>query len=198
MRQAFGRGLWVGGALSGAMTASGGKFPPGDAATEPDADQELIRTNRARSYPAQDGKLVFDKLSSVFLSGNKTRGRCTEPHSCTDRGSPGTRRALGTNVPGAGLRAGRGWSGGHGFELRAVWCDHGEGRPPHPRRRWLGARIHPHLTTRAGLNVSSSSDQTRNLEPRPAETCRVKNPSLPVTLTGPTASQLPPPQRWSK
>ena len=73
MRQAFGRGFWLGGALAGAMTASRGKFPPGDARTEPDADQELIRTDRARSYPAPDGKLTFDKLSSVFSSGNKTR-----------------------------------------------------------------------------------------------------------------------------
>lgn len=73
MRQAFGRGLWVGGALAGAMTASKGRFPPGDAGTERDADQELIRTDRAQSYPAADGKLTFDKLSSVFASGNKTR-----------------------------------------------------------------------------------------------------------------------------
>jgi len=73
MRQAFGRGFWIGGALAGAMTASRGKFPPGDARTEPDADQELIRTDRVKSYPAPDGKLIFDKLSSVFLSGNKTR-----------------------------------------------------------------------------------------------------------------------------
>jgi electron-transferring-flavoprotein dehydrogenase len=73
MRQAFGRGFWLGGALAGAMTASRGKLPPGDARSEPDADQELIRTDRARSYPTSDGKLTFDKLSSVFLSGNKTR-----------------------------------------------------------------------------------------------------------------------------
>jgi len=73
MRQAFGRGFWLGGAMAGAMTASRGKFPPGDSGTEPDADQALIRTDRARSYPAPDGKLTFDKLSSVFLSGNKTR-----------------------------------------------------------------------------------------------------------------------------
>jgi electron-transferring-flavoprotein dehydrogenase len=73
MRQAFGRGFWLGGALAGAMTASRGKFPPGDARTEHDADQELIRTDRSRSYPAPDGKLTFDKLSSVFVSGNKTR-----------------------------------------------------------------------------------------------------------------------------
>jgi electron-transferring-flavoprotein dehydrogenase len=73
MRQAFGRGFWVGGALAGAMTASRGAFPPGNARTEPDSDQELIRTDRAKSYPATDGKLTFDKLSSVFLSGNQTR-----------------------------------------------------------------------------------------------------------------------------
>jgi electron-transferring-flavoprotein dehydrogenase len=73
MRQAFGRGFWLGGALAGAMTASRGRFPPGDARTEPDAAQELLRTDRARSYPKADGKLTFDKLSSVFLSGNRSR-----------------------------------------------------------------------------------------------------------------------------
>jgi electron-transferring-flavoprotein dehydrogenase len=73
MRQAFGRGLWLGGALAGAMTATKGRFPPGDAGTERDTEQELIRTDRAKSYPAPDGKLTFDKLSSVFASGNKTR-----------------------------------------------------------------------------------------------------------------------------
>jgi electron-transferring-flavoprotein dehydrogenase len=73
MRQAFGRGFWLGGALAGAMTATRGAFPPGNARTEPDDDQELIRTDRAAAYPAPDGKLTFDKLSSVFLSGNATR-----------------------------------------------------------------------------------------------------------------------------
>jgi electron-transferring-flavoprotein dehydrogenase len=73
MRQAFGRGFWLGGAMAGAMTASRGKFPPGNARTEHDADHELIRTDRAKNYPTPDGKLTFDKLSSVFLSGNKTR-----------------------------------------------------------------------------------------------------------------------------
>jgi electron-transferring-flavoprotein dehydrogenase len=73
MRQAFGRGFYVGGALASAMTATKGKFPPGDAATERDADQPLIRTDRARAYPAPDGKLTFDKLSSVCASGNRTR-----------------------------------------------------------------------------------------------------------------------------
>jgi electron-transferring-flavoprotein dehydrogenase len=73
MRQAFGRGFWMGAALAGAMTATRGAIPPGNARTEPDAEQELISTDRAASYPKPDGKLTFDKLSSVYLSGNKTR-----------------------------------------------------------------------------------------------------------------------------
>jgi electron-transferring-flavoprotein dehydrogenase len=73
MRAAFGRGFYVGGALAGAMTASKGKFPRRDLTLEADAHSELIRTDRAKSYPAPDGKLTFDKLSSVFASGNKTR-----------------------------------------------------------------------------------------------------------------------------
>jgi electron-transferring-flavoprotein dehydrogenase len=73
MRQAFGRGFWLGGALAGMMTATKGRFPPGNTRTERDTEQELMRTDRATSYPAPDGKLTFDKLSSVFASGNKTR-----------------------------------------------------------------------------------------------------------------------------
>ena len=73
MRQAFGRGFYLGAAFAGAMTASKGRFPPGDSRTERDADQSLVTTGRAASYPAPDGELTFDKLSSVFASGNRTR-----------------------------------------------------------------------------------------------------------------------------
>ena len=73
MRPAFGRGFLVGGALAGAMTATKGRFPPRDLELERDVDVDLIRTDRAKSYPAPDGKLTFHKLSSVFASGNKTR-----------------------------------------------------------------------------------------------------------------------------
>src|SRR6476619_3624208 len=55
MRQAFGRGFYVGGAMAGAMTATKGKFPPGDKSTERDAEQALIKTDRAKSYPVPDG-----------------------------------------------------------------------------------------------------------------------------------------------
>jgi electron-transferring-flavoprotein dehydrogenase len=73
MRQVFGRGFFVGGALASAMTMSKGRVEVGKMAAEPDADQPLLVTDRDSSYPAPDGKLTFDKLSSVFASGNKTR-----------------------------------------------------------------------------------------------------------------------------
>ena len=88
MRPAFGRGFWLGGAMAGAMTASRGAFPHGDAKLEPDAEQELIQTDRAKRYPAPDGKLTFDKLSSVFLSGNQTRDDAPNHLRVRDRVPP--------------------------------------------------------------------------------------------------------------
>jgi electron-transferring-flavoprotein dehydrogenase len=73
MRPAFGSGFVLGGAIAGAATASFGKLPPRDLHTEHDAAHDLIQTDRSKRYPAPDGKLTFDKLSSVYLSGNKTR-----------------------------------------------------------------------------------------------------------------------------
>jgi electron-transferring-flavoprotein dehydrogenase len=73
MRQVFGRGFFVGGALASAMTISKGRVDLGKLRAEPDAEQPLLRSDRASQYPTPDGKLTFDKLSSVFVSGNKTR-----------------------------------------------------------------------------------------------------------------------------
>jgi electron-transferring-flavoprotein dehydrogenase len=73
MRQVFGRGFVVGGALASAMTVSRGRVELGRLPTEPDAEQPLLTSGRAASYPAPDGQLTFDKLSSVFAAGNQTR-----------------------------------------------------------------------------------------------------------------------------
>jgi electron-transferring-flavoprotein dehydrogenase len=72
-RQVSAGGFSGGGARARAMTVSRGKLPPRDYPTHPDAGATLIRTGRAARYPPADGRLTFDKLSSVFASGNRTR-----------------------------------------------------------------------------------------------------------------------------
>jgi electron-transferring-flavoprotein dehydrogenase len=73
MRHVFGRGFFVGGALAGAMSLSKGRISVGKLRAEPDESQPLLQTDRADRYPVPDGKLTFDKLSSVFAAGNRTR-----------------------------------------------------------------------------------------------------------------------------
>jgi electron-transferring-flavoprotein dehydrogenase len=73
MRQAFARGFWAGSVAAGLMTVTKGRFPGRDRGAERDAEQPVAPAGAAEGYPAADGKLTFDKLSSVFLSGNKTR-----------------------------------------------------------------------------------------------------------------------------
>jgi electron-transferring-flavoprotein dehydrogenase len=71
MRQAFQKGFVVGGALAGMMDTTRGVLPPGRLRSEADADRPVF--DGARRYPAPDGVLTFDKLSSVYLSGNRSR-----------------------------------------------------------------------------------------------------------------------------
>jgi electron-transferring-flavoprotein dehydrogenase len=71
MRPGFKYGFTRGALLAGATLTTLGKLPPGNLELEPDAQVPVFVGDR--KYPAPDGTLVFDKLSSVFLSGNKTR-----------------------------------------------------------------------------------------------------------------------------
>ena len=74
MRQPFSKGFFVGGALASAMTITKGALPgrplEGRARRgDPGGD----RDGGAKNYPKPDNKYLFDKLNSVFLSGNATR-----------------------------------------------------------------------------------------------------------------------------
>ncbi len=73
MRQPFSRGFFLGGAIANVMEATGGRFPAGRWTSEPDTEVSVFLGSREEIYPKPDGKLTFDKLSSVFLSGNQTR-----------------------------------------------------------------------------------------------------------------------------
>jgi electron-transferring-flavoprotein dehydrogenase len=73
MRQPFERGFFLGGAVASAMTLTKGAFPGGHWTSNADSEVEVSPGKAADDYPKPDGKYIFDKLSSVFLSGNATR-----------------------------------------------------------------------------------------------------------------------------
>jgi len=73
MRQPFSKGFLVGGAVANAMEITGGRFPGGRWKTHDDAAVDVFVGDRDKVYPKPDGKKTFDKLSSVFTTGNATR-----------------------------------------------------------------------------------------------------------------------------
>jgi electron-transferring-flavoprotein dehydrogenase len=73
MRQPFSHGFFVGGAIASAMTITRGAFPGGMWKQKPDAEEPMEIEGAAKHYPKPDNKYIFDKLSSVFASGNATR-----------------------------------------------------------------------------------------------------------------------------
>lgn len=77
MRQAMGAGLVPGGAVAGLMTVTGGAFPGWRFASQADAEHP-VEAGGAHAYPRPDGAYTFDKLSSVYTSGNRTRD--TQPN----------------------------------------------------------------------------------------------------------------------
>jgi electron-transferring-flavoprotein dehydrogenase len=73
MKQPFAKGFFVGGAITNTMVATKGRFPGGHWHTHPDAESPVSDLGRAAGYPEPDGAYTFDKLSSVYLTGNATR-----------------------------------------------------------------------------------------------------------------------------
>jgi electron-transferring-flavoprotein dehydrogenase len=73
MRAPFSKGFFVGGAIASAMTVTKGNFPGGKWKYEPDTEIPMDDHGAAKSYPEPDNELTFNKLDSVFLSGNATR-----------------------------------------------------------------------------------------------------------------------------
>jgi electron-transferring-flavoprotein dehydrogenase len=73
MRQPFSKGFFVGGAIASAMTITRGGFPGGHWRNEDDAEIPMEIDGAAERYPKPDNKYLYDKLNSVFASGNATR-----------------------------------------------------------------------------------------------------------------------------
>jgi electron-transferring-flavoprotein dehydrogenase len=73
MKQPFGKGFFIGGAISNAMVVTKGRFPGGRWSNHRDAESPVEIGAKRDAYPKPDGQYIFDKLSSVYISGNATR-----------------------------------------------------------------------------------------------------------------------------
>lgn len=71
-RQPFSKGFFLGGPLVNFFIATKGKLPVRLPWHRQD-ERPMFIGKTAKKYPKPDGKYIFDKLSSVFVTGNATR-----------------------------------------------------------------------------------------------------------------------------
>ena len=67
------KGLIAGGPMTNLLIATKGKFPPRRIPMHSSDHTPMFIGSTRDGYPAYDGKYTFDKLSSVFVTGNATR-----------------------------------------------------------------------------------------------------------------------------
>jgi electron-transferring-flavoprotein dehydrogenase len=72
-RQPFQKGFLQGGPIVNASIMSKGRIPGGRLSWHRNDAKEMFLGDTADSYPKPDNKYIFDKLSSVFITGNATR-----------------------------------------------------------------------------------------------------------------------------
>lgn len=72
-RQAFQKGFIKGSLLAGPSIMSKGKLPRGRQAWHRDDEEPMFIGDTRDGYPKPDNKYTFDKLSSVYITGNATR-----------------------------------------------------------------------------------------------------------------------------
>jgi electron-transferring-flavoprotein dehydrogenase len=72
-RQPFSKGFIKGAPMVNLAIATKGKFPSGRLDWERNDEQPMFIGDTRDSYPKPDGKYIFDKLASVYVSGNATR-----------------------------------------------------------------------------------------------------------------------------
>jgi electron-transferring-flavoprotein dehydrogenase len=73
VRQPFSKGFIQGAPISGLAIVSKGKFPPGRMEWHKNDQEPMFLGDTQDRYVKPDGKYTFDKLSSVYISGNATR-----------------------------------------------------------------------------------------------------------------------------
>ena len=119
-------------------------------------------------YPKPDGKYTFDKLSSVFITGNATRDDAPN-HIRVQKHVP--REIAETwrwmcpagvyEIPDDAPEDGRRRRDRQLHELRAVRRDHGQGRPPDDARGRRRAALPDHLSSRANARRGRARNLAR-------------------------------------
>jgi electron-transferring-flavoprotein dehydrogenase len=67
------KGLIKGGPLTNVLIATKGRFPGGRLHMRRSDETPMFIGDTSKGYPKPDGKYTFDKLSSVYITGNATR-----------------------------------------------------------------------------------------------------------------------------
>ena len=121
----------------------GGALPPGRWSQHPDSEEAMEPDGASKRYPKPDNKYTFDKLSSVFASGNATRDDAPN-HIKVQRRVPREVAQTWVSMCPAQVyeipedQRGERRQGDrpehHAVELRAVRRDHRQGRPPDAAR----------------------------------------------------------------
>ena len=134
------------------MIATKGRFPGGRWKIHRNDDKPMFIGKTAESYPKPDGKYTFDKLSSVYITGNATRDDAPN-HIRVQKNVP--REIAETwrwmcpagvyEIPDDAPEEGDGRRDRQLHQLRAVRGDHRQGRPPDPARGRRRAAVQDHL-----------------------------------------------------
>ena len=138
-----------------------------------------------------DGQLTFDKLSCVFLSGNRTRDDQPNHIRIQPRVPLEVARTWVNMCPAAVYEIAEGSETGDGagaraagaVELRAVRGDHRQGRPADAARGRLGARVHPDVSR--SLRRQRIAGDTATVRGRPS----ASRSSVDSMAGGSTSSQ---------
>ena len=108
MKQPFGKGFFLGGAITNAMVVTKGRIPGGHWPTHRDADQELMLTDRARALPEARRQVHVRQALGRLHHGQRDARRRAEPHPHPAAGAARARRGVAVDVPRGRLRGPRG------------------------------------------------------------------------------------------
>ena len=153
------------------MTVTKGNFPGGHWKQEDDAENEMELGKAGDTYVKADNELTFNKLDSVFLSGNATRDDAPNHVRIQTRVPSEVAQtwvsmcpAQVYEIPEEQLesRRRRGRRPRHRLQLRPVRRDHRQGRPPDAARGRRRAAVSGDLRFAGEGRVPLSRRPSRN------------------------------------